>query len=60
MTEITISVTVAPILAEPDTLVIYRDSGEEIVVKINKESKTMASSIKITIDEVNFIRENYL
>ena len=60
MIETSISVTVAPILADPCSLVIYRDSGEEVVVKINKEIKTMSSSIKMTIDEVNFIRENYL
>lgn len=55
-----ITITIAPILSDPYTLIIYRDSGEEIIVKVNKENKTIASVQKITIDEVNFIRENYL
>lgn len=47
-------------MTDPNSLVIYRDSGEEIIVKINKQTKTMASAQKLTIEEVNFIRENYL
>lgn len=53
-------IIVAPILSDPNTVVIYRDNGEELAVKINKETKTLSSSIKISIEEVNFIKENYL
>ena len=53
-------VTVAPVLSDPHTLVIYRDNGQEIIVKVNTESKTLASAHKINIEEVKFIRENYL
>lgn len=55
-----ILITIAPIMSDPWTLVIYRDNGEEIVVKINKESKSLATSKRLTIEEVNFIKENYL
>lgn len=53
-------VIVAPLLSDPNSLVIYRDNGEEIIVKVNHESKTIASAKKLDIKEVNFIRENYL
>lgn len=53
-------VTIAPLLTEPNTLVIYRENGEEIIVKVNMENKTIASAHKINIEEVNFVRENYL
>lgn len=53
-------ITIAPVLSDPYTLVIYRDNGQEIIVKVNKENKSMACNQKLDIDEVNFIRENYL
>jgi len=55
-----LNITVAPILENDSTLIIYRNNGEEVVVKINKETKTISSNKKIDIDEVNFIRDNYL
>lgn len=58
--EETALIIIAPILSDPYTFVIYRDSGEEIIVKINNQTKTLSSVQKITIDEVNFIRDNYL
>jgi len=60
MNELIVTITIAPTLTDTNTLVIYRDNGEEVVVKVFKESKTMSASQKITPDEVNFIRENYL
>jgi hypothetical protein len=54
------SIIVSPMLSEPNTLVIYRDNGEEVVVKIYKEKETMGSNKKMTIEEVNYIRQNYL
>lgn len=54
-----IHITVAPILADAKTLVIYRDNGEEVVVKITNAG-TLSSEKKLNVEEVNFIRENYL
>lgn len=54
------AITIAPILSDTNTIVIYRNNGEEIVVKLNRENKTILSAKKLQIDEVNFIRENYL
>jgi|LakMenEpi03Oct11_1017367.scaffolds.fasta_scaffold00942_6 hypothetical protein len=54
-------VTIAPMMSDPRALVIYRESGEEIIVKINQENKASIScNQRLTIDEVNFIRKNYL
>lgn len=52
-------ITVAPTLADAKTLVIYRDNGEEVVVKITNKG-TLSSEKKLSIDEVNFLKENYL
>jgi predicted transcriptional regulator len=52
-------ITVAPTLADAKTLVIYRDNGEEVVVKITDKG-TLASEKKLSLEEVNFIKENYL
>lgn len=53
-------VTIASILSEPNTLVIYRNSGDEIIVRINKETKSISSSKKLEEYEINFIKEKYL
>lgn len=53
-------IIVAPILSDAKTLIVYRDNGEEIVIKINAENKTISSEIKLTIDEVNYLRDSYL
>jgi hypothetical protein len=53
-------ITVAPTLSDPNTLVIYRGNGQEIVVIINNEAKSIRSEAKLDIEEVDFIRENYL
>ena len=55
-----LKIIVAPILSDGSTLVIYRDSGEEIIVKINKLNKSMTSIIKLKEQEFDFIKENYL
>jgi len=52
-------IIVSPILSDAKTLIIYRDNGDEIVVKITDKG-TFSSEKKLTIEEVNFIRENYL
>jgi hypothetical protein len=53
-------ITIAPTLADAKTLVIYRDNGEEIVVKTNNEKGTIVSEKKLSPEEVYFIKENYL
>lgn len=53
-------IIIAPTLADSSTVVIYRSNGEEIVVKLYKEKKTLASEKKLSIKEVDFIKENYL
>jgi hypothetical protein len=53
-------VTIASILSEPNTLVIYRNSGDEIIVRINKQIKSISSSKKLEEYEINFIKEKYL
>jgi len=54
------NIIIAPTISDVSTLIIYRDSGEEVVLKINLEKRTMYSVVKLKIEEVNYIRENYL
>jgi len=54
------SIIIVPTLADASTVVIYRSNGEEIVVKLYKEKGTVASKKKLSPEEVNFIKENYL
>ena len=53
------NITVAPTLADTKTLVIYRENGEEVAVKITDKG-TLASEKKLSLEEVDFIKENYL
>lgn len=53
--EETALVTIAPMLSDPTILVIYRNSGNEITVRINKETKAISSSTKLEEYEVIFI-----
>lgn len=53
-------IIIAPTLADASTVIIYRSNGEEIVVKLYKEKKTLAAEKKLSIEEVDFIKENYL
>lgn len=53
-------IVIAPILADASTVVIYRSNGEEIIVKLYKEKGTVASEKKLSDEEVDFIKENYL
>ena len=54
------SIVIAPTLADHSVVVIYRSNGDEITVKLHKEKKTLASEKKLTIEEVNFIKVNFL
>jgi hypothetical protein len=54
------TITIAPLLSDAKCLIIYRQSGEEVIVVINDKNNEIKSKIKLTLDEVNFIRENYL
>ena len=54
------NIIIAPTLADATRLIIYRNNGEEIIVRIDQHKKTIASAHKINIEEVNFVRENYL
>lgn len=53
-------ITTAPILSDNSRIVVYRDNGEEIEVKLNRETKTIESKTKLHENEVRFIKENYL
>lgn len=53
-------ITIAPTLSDPNILVIYRNNSDEIVVKVNKETKSISSNKKLEENEVIFIREKYL
>ncbi len=53
-------IIIAPTLADASIVVIYRNNGEEIVIKLYKEKGTLASEKKLISEEVNFIKENYL
>lgn len=54
-----VHIIVAPTLSDAKTIVIYRDNGEEIIVKITDKG-TLASEKKLNVEEVNFIKEHYL
>jgi hypothetical protein len=54
------NITVAPTLADSTKLIIYRNNGEEIVLTINKQTKTVASTYRLEIEEIDFIKNNYL
>ena len=54
-----VHIIVAPNLSDAKTIVIYRDNGEEIIVKITDKG-TLASEKKLNVEEVNFIKEHYL
>lgn len=53
-------IIIAPTLADPSIVIIYRSNGEEIVIKLYKEKGTLSSEKKLIPEEVNFIKENYL
>jgi hypothetical protein len=53
-------ILIAPLLEECNTLIIYRQNGEEPTVKLNLIDKTMKSNLQLNIDEVNYIRAKFL
>jgi hypothetical protein len=53
-------IIIAPMLCNLSTIVVYRNNSEEVVVNINKKSKTFTSNKKLNTDEVDFIQNNYL
>lgn len=53
-------VLITPMLYNLSMLVIYRENGEEVPVKINKQFKTLSANIKLSPEEANYIIDNYL
>ena len=54
------NIIIAPTLADATRLIIYRNNGEEIIVRIDQHEKTLASNNKLEIYEIDFIKNNYL
>ena len=54
------NIIIAPTLADATRLIIYRNNGEEIIVRIDQHKKTLASNNKLEVYEIDFIKNNYL
>ena len=50
------NIIIAPTLADATRLIIYRNNGEEIIVRIDQHKKTLASNNKLEIYEIDFIK----